>query len=190
MTPRIPPLEPPYAPEMSALLQKWMPPGSDAEPLRLFRTLCVHPELSSRMRSLGSGVLGHGLVEAREREIVIDRTCARAGAEYEWGVHAVAFGEAVGLSEAQIAATVSGEASAPVWSDRDRLLVRLADELHDSARVSDELWSALASHWTPPQLLELLVIAGWYRLLAYVINGARVECEDWAPRFPKAADAR
>ena len=83
--PRIAPLEPPYAPEMEGALRKWMPPGSDVEPLKLFRTLNVHEQLASRMRPLGAGILGHGLVEPREREIVIHRTCARAGAEYEWG---------------------------------------------------------------------------------------------------------
>jgi alkylhydroperoxidase family enzyme len=183
-SPRIAPLDPPYAPETEAMLRKWMPPGSSQEPLKLFRTLCLHPELSSRMRALGAGILGHGTVTTREREIVIDRTCARAGAEYEWGVHAVAFGGAAGLTQAQLAATAAPRADEPTWSERDRLLLRLADELHESATVSDALWSGLRENWTPPQILELLVIAGWYRLLSYVINGARIEREPWAARFP------
>ena len=33
------------------------------------------------------------------------------------------------------------------------------------------------------ELLELIIIAGWYRLLSYVINAARIECEPWAARF-------
>src|SRR5262245_20467815 len=99
---RIQPLSPPYDPDTEAMLRKWMPPGSPLEPLVLFRTLSVHRELSGRMRPLGAGILGHGLIGPRDREIVILRTCARAGAEYEWGVHARAFGAAVGLSEAQI----------------------------------------------------------------------------------------
>ena len=62
---RIPPLEPPYEPEIETLLKKWMPPGAPSEPLRLFRTLAVHDELASRMRPLGAGILGHGRVEPR-----------------------------------------------------------------------------------------------------------------------------
>src|SRR5919197_3653074 len=107
-SPRIAPLEPPYEPEIEAALRKWMPPGSETEPLKLFRTLNVHEELASRMRPLGAGILGHGRVDPREREIVIQRTCARAGAEYEWGVHVPAFGKLLGLSDGQIAATVHG----------------------------------------------------------------------------------
>ena len=184
--PRIAPLEPPYAPETAELLRKWMPPGSPFEPLALFRTLAVHPELMNRMRPLGAGLLGHGLIAPREREIVIHRTCARTGAEYEWGVHAVAFGKPLGLDDAQLAATVTGDASDPAWSARDALLIRLADELCDTASISDALWAALAAHWTPPQLLELIVLVGWYRLLAGVINGAGIVREAWAARFPGA----
>jgi alkylhydroperoxidase family enzyme len=140
----------------------------------------------SRMRPLGSGILNHGLVAPRDREIVLLRTCARAGAEYEWGVHAEAFAHRVGLTSEQLASTAAGTdaPSDPCWSDDDALLVRLADELHDTATVSDELWAALAERYTEPQLLELVVTAGWYRTLAYVINAARVPLERWAVRFP------
>jgi len=88
--PRISPLEPPYEPAIEQMLKKWMPPGSQLKPLALFRTLAVHDELWARMRPLGAGILGHGRVPPRDREIIIHRTCARAGAEYEWGVHVLA----------------------------------------------------------------------------------------------------
>jgi alkylhydroperoxidase family enzyme len=156
------------------------------EPLALFRTLAIHGELMSRMRPLGSGILNHGRVAPRDREIVLLRTCARADAEYEWGVHAVAFGERVGLAPEQLAATAGGADAAadPCWSTEDALLVRLADELHDTATISDALWAQLEPHYTAQQLLELIVTAGWYRTLAYVIHAARVPLEPWAARFP------
>ena len=74
--PRIAPLQPPYEPALEEMLKRWMPPGSPIKPLALFRTLAVHDELFSRMRALGAGILGHGRVEPRNREIVIHRTCA------------------------------------------------------------------------------------------------------------------
>ena len=184
--PRIEPLQPPYEAEIDALLKKWMPPGAPSEPLRLFRTLAVHDELTSRMRPLGAGILGHGRVEPREREIIIHRTCARTGAEYEWGVHVLAFGKPLGLSDEQIAATVHGSAEDPVWSEQDAQLIRLADELHETCSVSDALWADLTERFTSDQLLELVITAGWYRLLSYVINAAGVEHEPWAARFPAA----
>ncbi len=182
-TPRIEALEPPYEPEIDAMLRKWMPPGSVQEPLALFRTLAVHDELASRMRVVGAGILGHGRVDPREREIMIHRTCARAGAEYEWGVHVVAFAKPLGLSDEQIAATARGEADDPVWSERESLLIRLADELHERCAVSEALWAALREHYRDDQLLELVITAGWYRLISYVINAAGIPHEPWAARF-------
>ncbi len=181
--PRIAPLQPPYDPDIEAMLKKWMPPGSPLEPLALFRTLAVHDELSSRMRPLGGGILGHGRIDPRDREIIIHRTCALTGAEYEWGVHAVAFGKPLGLTDEQLAATVHGTAGDPAWSERDALLIALADELNERCDVSDELWAKLAERFEPDQLLELVITAGWYRLLSYVINAARVPLEPWARRF-------
>lgn len=184
--PRISPLQPPYAEATEAMLKRWMPTGTAIEPLALFRTLARHDELFSRMRPLGAGILGHGLLEPREREIVIHRTCFRAGAEYEWGVHALAFGKPLGLTDEQLAATAGGLPTDPAWDrESDALLIRLADELHETCDVSDPLWSALTERYSEDQLLELLIIAGWYRLLSYVINAARVQREPWAARFPE-----
>jgi len=45
----------------------------------------------------------------------------------------------------------------------------------------------LAGRWSVPQLLELLVLAGWYHVISYVANGAQVELETWAERFPTPA---
>jgi alkylhydroperoxidase family enzyme len=49
--------------------------------------------------------------------------------------------------------------------------------------VSDALWAELAAHFTPPQLLEVLVLAGWYHVIAFVANGAGVHASLGA-RFP------
>jgi alkylhydroperoxidase family enzyme len=185
-TPRIAPLDPPYHPDIAEALAKWMPPGSKIEPLNLFRTLQRSPEIASRLRALGAGILGpRSLIAPRDREILIDRTSALCGCEYEWGVHAVFFAETVGLTPEAMRATATGSAADPAWTERDTLLVRLADELHQTARVSDALWTALAAHWDPPQLIELLIIAGAYRIVAYVANGAQVALEPWAARFPQ-----
>jgi alkylhydroperoxidase family enzyme len=169
---------------VDAMLRKWMPPNSGLEPLRLFRTLGVHPELAARMRPLGALILAHGMVEPRLREVMIHRTCARCGAEYEWGVHVIAFGKPLGLSDEQLAATVRGGPDEPVWSDTERAVIRLADELHDVGEVSDSTFAELERHLTPEEILELVVTSGWYHTISFVINAARVQAEPWAATFP------
>ena len=181
---RIAPLHPPYQPETAAMLAKWMPPGAAVEPLVLFRTLAVHDELFSRMRPLGAGILGHPRLEPRDREILILRTCERSGAEYEWGVHAETFGRPLGLTDQQIAATAAGQADDPAWSAADAQLVAAADALYDTDTLPDQLWDALAARLRDDQLIELVIVVGWYRLLSCVINATRIELEPWAARFP------
>jgi 4-carboxymuconolactone decarboxylase len=100
MTTRIAPLSPPYDDAVAAALAKWMPPGTAVPPLALFRTIAVHPMLRDRMRPLGAGLLAHGVLPARARELAILRTCARCDARYEWGVHVTAFARAAGLDAA------------------------------------------------------------------------------------------
>jgi alkylhydroperoxidase family enzyme len=182
-SPRIAPLDPPYQSETATLLAKWMG-STDQEPLRLFRTLAVHHELASRMRPLGAGILGHPRLDPRERELLILRTCARAGAEYEWGVHAVVFGKPLGLSDPQLAATSQGDADDPAWSDADAQLIAAADALYDTNTIPDEIWDELSRCREQDQLLELVVVAGWYRMISYLVNTLRVQLEPWAPRFP------
>jgi 4-carboxymuconolactone decarboxylase len=182
--PRIPPLTPPYEGELEALLTRMTPPGAP-EVLALFRVLAHHPALADRMTGWGGFLLGkRASLSMRDREIVIDRVCARCGAEYEWGVHVAAFAEAAGITPAQTQAIADPSLDDAVLGERDRLLVQLVDELHETSNVSDGLWQELARHWSPPQLIELLMLAGWYRAISYVCNAARVPLESWAARFP------
>jgi 4-carboxymuconolactone decarboxylase len=182
--PRIAPLKPPYDEETSAMLARWMPPNSDAEPLLLFRTLAVHRELAARMRPLGAAILAHGTIDPRLREVMIQRTCALCGAEYEWGVHATAFAGAVGLSGEQLASTADKGSADEVWSAAELSVLALAEELHATNAVSDELFAQLQRHFSSQQILELVVTAGWYHTISFVIAAARVQLEPWAMRFP------
>lgn len=180
--PRIAPLDPPYASEVQDAFNKIMPPGRP--PLNIFRTYARHPLMLKRVMTLGAALLSHGLLPARDREIVLHRTCARCGSAYEWGVHVTAFARPLGFTDAEIRATVLGAADDPVWSPRDRLLVRLADELHDTSTMSDELWTAVTAEWSDEQVIELICVAGLYHAIAYMTNACRIEPEPFAEPFP------
>jgi len=183
---RIAPLEPPYSPAQDALLKKITPPAAP-NVLALFRVLAVNPGLAERLPSWGGYLLGSSAsLPLRDREVVINRVCARCGAEYEWGVHVSAFGRAAGFSDADNAAIADPASGGRGLAERDKLLVRLVDELHESSTVSDTLWQELAAVWSAPQLVELLMLAGWYHAISYVCNAARVPLEPWAARWPQA----
>jgi 4-carboxymuconolactone decarboxylase len=190
--PRILPLEAPFEPRVEARLIARMPKKSPLPPLALFRTLARHERLADAMEGMSRFNLSRDpatgpTLEVRDREIVIDRVCARCGCEYEWGVHVTAFAERVGLDGAQADATAHVDATPAAWSERDRVLVRVVDALHDSSDVPEDLWRAFSEHWSEAQILEILVLAGWYHAIAYVANATRVPLEPWAARFPRPA---
>lgn len=186
---RLCPLEPPFDGELQALLTR-MTPRAAPNILALFRVLARHPLLGERMTAMGSLFLGRqSLLPLRDREVVIDRVCARCGAEYEWGVHVTAFAEAAGFSREQTAAIANPERDDASLTPRDRLLVQLVDELHDTSHVSDGLWRELAGTWSDAQCIELLMLAGWYHAISYVCNGAQVPLEPWSARFEAVGEA-
>lgn len=179
--PRLPPVEPPWSDGVAEDLSKLMPPG--VPPLGLFRTLAHNPRVLSRVRR--GGLLDPGSVTLRDRELVILRTTALCGAEYEWGVHAAFFGRAAGLSPAQLAATVSGELE--LFAPSERTLLQAVDALHASATIPDALWAALAADRSPAQLIELVTLAGQYHTISFLTNALGLALEPGAARFAKVA---
>lgn len=180
MTARIPAAEPPFSPEIEAALGRIMPP--DVPPLVLFTTLARNPRVFQRF--MAGGLLDKGSITLREREIVIDRTMARCGSEYEWGVHIAFFAKTSGLTPQQIHSTVHGGAGDPIWSKSEALLIRLVDALHEKADVDDALWQALRETFSEEQLIELIVLTGFYHMVSFVTNALRLPLEKDVARFP------
>ena len=182
---RIAPAQPPFEPEVQAWLDRTMPSGKP--PLALFTTLARDTRLFVKFFS--AGLLDRGHLSLRQREVVIHRTAALCGSEYEWGVHVAAFAAHVKLTPEQLHATVHGGADAACWSDEDRLLIRLCDALHAGCTIDDALWQALRERFSEEAMLELLMLAGFYRTVSYLTNALRLPPEPDGARFPPAAHA-
>jgi alkylhydroperoxidase family enzyme len=178
--PRIAPVDPPYPAEIRAAFDVAM---RGAPPLTLFRVVARNPRVLQRM--MAGGLLDRGSISLRLRELMILRTTALCGAEYEWGVHVAAFGAKAGWTAAETAASVRGAPDAAVWNAEERLVLRLADTLHRTHGIDDALWSELQKRFADEQLIELIMLAGFYHAIAYLLNGLRVPLEPAAPRFPQ-----
>jgi alkylhydroperoxidase family enzyme len=94
-----------------------------------------------------------------------------------------AYAEKAGLTEAQIESLVTGGPDDDCWADEDRALIRLCDGLQRHCTVDDELWTQLAAHHSDEAILELLMLAGTYRTVSYLVNGLRLPLEPGARRF-------
>lgn len=179
---RIQPQQPPFTDLVQSAFDRLMPSG--VPPLLLFTTLARSERAFSRF--MAAGLLDKGPVALRDREIMIDRTCARCGSEYEWGVHVAFFADQVGMSRAEIAATMEPGVSM-CWNRREQLIVRLADELHDTSTISEALWTELRAEYSDEQILEFILLAGFYRTVAYLTNGLKIPLESYGARFPQRA---
>lgn len=177
--PRIVPLDPPYLPEVEAAFDKIM---RGASPLLLFRTVARNTRVLQRW--LASGLLDKGTISLRLRELMILRTTALCGAEYEWGVHVATFGAKSAWTEEQLRSTVRGRAEDLCWSEEERSVLLLANELHATSDVSDASWRRVAATFSAEQLIELVMLAGSYHTVSFMVNAFGVQHEEQAPRFP------
>jgi alkylhydroperoxidase family enzyme len=179
MAPRIPPLPAAERDERTSELLAGLMGGGD---MNIFTTLARHPKLLKRWSAFGGTLLAGGTLPARERELVILRTGANCRSDYEWGQH-VRIGKQAGVSDDEIKRVFEGP-DADGWDDRDRTLLRAADELHTDSRISDETWAALASRYDDKQLIELLMVVGQYHLVSFTLNSLGVEREAGVEGFP------
>ena len=167
---RIAPAQPPFPAAVQGWLDLTMPPGMP--PLVLFTTLARDARLFGRF--FAGGLLDRGHLTLRQRELLIHRTTALNRSEYEWGVHVAIFAARVQLTPQQLHATVHGNADDTCWSDEDRLLLRFCDALHTSSTLDDTLWSQLRERFSEDAMLELLMLAGFYRTVSYLTNALKL----------------
>jgi alkylhydroperoxidase family enzyme len=177
---RIAPLDPPYAPDIQEQFDRVM---RGAAPLMLFRVMAGHARAWEKFRA--GSLLDRGPLSLREREIVIDRTCALNRCEYEWGVHVAIFAEPAGLDQAQIRATVREGAAAPCWSEAERALIAAVDALHHRATWTDAEFAALKAHYDADKILEIILLSGFYRTVSYLANALALPLEENGTRFPR-----
>jgi len=179
---RIAPLQPPYAPETKDIFDRIMHGG---QPLLLFRVMAKEPRAWEKFRA--GSLLDRGPLTLREREIVIDRTCALNGCEYEWGVHVATFAAPARLTDDEIRATVDGGADAPCWSAAEKAMIAAVDALHHRSTLDDAEFAALAKHYDEAKIFEIILLCGFYRTVSYLANGLRLPLEETAARFPAQA---
>jgi alkylhydroperoxidase family enzyme len=182
MPARITPAQPPFSAEIQSSLDGLM---RGKPPLVLFTTLARDPRLFRKF--FAAGLLDRGNLTPRQREIVIDRTTALCKSEYEWGVHIAAFASYVGLDDAQIASLAKGGSEDACWTGDERLLLDLCERLHADCAIDDSLWLALKTVFTDEAMIELLMLAGFYRTVSYLANVLRLPLESGAARFPQSS---
>lgn len=143
----------------------------------VIRTLVRRDDLLAAMNPLGTALLTAGRMPVRDRELAILRVAWRTRSAYEWGNHVLA-ALGGGVPDADVTAVADPSAT---WSDADAALLRAVDELCADDCLTDGTWAALARTRDDGELIELLLVVGYYRLMAGVLNSLGVPVEEGRP---------
>ncbi len=142
----------------------------------IYKTLAHHPELYSRWSGLGRFLLNGSSLPARHREMLMLRMGWLCQSEYEWAQHARIATSSAGMTEQEIHRIAEGP-NAPGWTDFERTLLRMVDELRYDAMVGDTTWRALRTEYSDQQMMEALFTAAQYQLVSMALNSLGVQLD-------------
>lgn len=124
---------------------------------------------------LGVQLLLKGKLDPVLREIVILRVGQLCGSAYEWHQH-VAVARAVGMDEATLQAV--SEQAFDRLSDVQKIAVTIAEEIKRDSGARAETITRAQVYLTSEQLVELILVAGYYIMTAGLLLSLDVEIED------------
>jgi len=154
-------------------------------PPNLYRALANHPAIVAAWTEFAN-TLRHGSRTPRAlRELVILRGAQVSASEYEWAQH-LRMARKAGVRDAQIAA-LAGWRSSPEFDAREKAALQLAESV-TSGRVSDEVYRDAMRHFDHHDYVELAVTAGFYAMVARVLDAMAVDLEpdfrEYSPKLP------
>jgi alkylhydroperoxidase family enzyme len=176
--PRLPALPPEERTERQQLLLDEMSmvvvdgvrkPREDKPALEI---LIRHAELYRAHVEVAQKYLSDCEMDIRDRELAILRIGWLSQAPFEWGAH-VKIAKRNGITSEEIERVIEGS-SATGWSKRDRAIVRAMEELHSNSMITDNTWADLQEFYNDKKLIELVILAGQYKTVAYYQNSLRL----------------
>lgn len=144
-----------------------------SEPINLFLVLGRNKRLFRGWLKFAGRLMPFGGLPRKETELVILRVAHLTECAYERGQHEH-IARTVGLSSTEIDQTTRDDAP---WSPRRRAILGATDQLVTRDDLDDEAWSALREHLDDADIIELVMLATHYRMLATTIHALRIQPE-------------
>lgn len=144
-------------------------------PPHIFTTLGHNHRLFWGWLHFAGRLMPGGRLPRIDTELVILRVAEARGSDYESGHHRV-LARRAGLSEEEIERVRHGS-SAPGWSPRQSLLLRVAESLMATRDLDDGLWGELRAAEDEATCIELVMLVGHYDMLATTLQTLRVPPE-------------
>jgi alkylhydroperoxidase family enzyme len=152
-------------------------------PPNIFATLGQHPRLFRAWLRYSAHLMPFGTLPRRDTELVILRVAWRCGCAYEWQQH-VPIALRVGLTPDQVAGVAESPAGGG-FTERQRTLLAVTDELLAQRTLSDTTWRAVQATLGDREAIELCLLIGNYQGLASTIGGLGIHIEQRANGGPR-----
>ena len=150
--------------------------------LNIYKTLAHHVDLYNRWSPLGQFILNGSSIQPRHREMAMLRMGWLCQSPYEWAQHARIAKASAGMTDAEVHRIAEGPAAAG-WSDIDRAVLTMADELRYDTMISDKTWADLRKTYSDNQVMELLFTSAQYQLVSMALNTLGIQVEPTAVDF-------
>jgi alkylhydroperoxidase family enzyme len=144
-------------------------------PDNAFRTLIHVPEMVIGVMPYTIYLSEESSMPPRHREVLILRTAWLCGNDALWARH-VARARSAGMGAAEIRRVAEGPDAAG-WDPFEATLLRLADQLHRNASVTDATWKALSAKYDTFHLMDAVETVNHFTVLAMLYNSFGVQPE-------------
>jgi len=132
---------------------------------------CFRPGLG-----FGTAVLSKQKLAPDLRELIILGVARLEGGIYEWVQH-VPIGRRAGCSDAQIAALEALRFDDAVFDARAKAMLRLVREVVRDVKASEAAVEAANARFSPQEIVEIILTAGFYMTMARMTETTRVEVD-------------
>lgn len=129
--------------------------------LPLFEALAHSPVALEDLAAGTEAAIERTVLPQRLRELLILRTLARWQARAEWDVHIALYMTTTPLTQEEVK-WLGGAPGWIRWTEAERVLIDIADALHERAGIPANLWDALSHAFTRPEIAEILMIVTQY----------------------------
>jgi 4-carboxymuconolactone decarboxylase len=143
-----------------------------------FVPLLRSPELTRRLQKVGEYLRYQAALPRKISELIILLTAREWTQQFEWHHH-LPQALAQGLSEKVAQAIAEGRRPEDLGADEE-IAYELCRELRDNHSVSDETYSRALDRFGEQGVVELVVLHGYYTLMAMVMNVARTTLPEGA----------
>ena len=149
-------------------------------------TACImhHPKLAATSTPLGSQLRYHGVLAGADRELTILTAGREVEAVHEWHAHEPIARE-VGVSAEAIEALRNQQPTTGL-PEREAIIVDTVRSLYRQHKIPDDLYARADALLGRQALVEMIVLAGYYGLVGFVLNGFEVDLPEGAtPAFER-----